>query len=445
MRLRSVAPVCPTAALPLDELDLMLLKGVADTTTLAGAARAAGISRAVATRRLSTLEQRVAAVLLRHDAGRARITPAGRRVLAAGSAFVSAVVATAARVADAMAGQPVGLPRLRLAGFGGNWSGVADDLSIRVPGMVLELTTDEPAHAATRYDEYEVDAIYAWQAAGQPVEVSRPAAVVAVLDEPLWVALPASHRCAHGGPIPLRALAADHWIVGQHARQLTHLVCADEGFAPRVVAVAESVATARSLVSHAVGVCLVSPLTVAPCRDAGLVLAPLRDGPRRRHVLVFDPTTVNERLARIVAARLRHSYVATAIQRNPRYRPDPTPHDEPPFHPSLLAGLRPADGRSGTPRIGLDDLRVLRVVASAGSLNRAARVLLISQPALSRRIHRLERALGMRLFVRTHRGTTLAPAAHELLAEIAPAQAALRAVLESVNAPAARWRRTAGA
>jgi DNA-binding transcriptional LysR family regulator len=79
------------------------------------------------------------------------------------------------------------------------------------------------------------------------------------------------------------------------------------------------------------------------------------------------------------------------------------PTEAPSEHKRRSTGLEP------------EDLRVLRAVAEYGSLNRAAPVLLITQPALTRRIRRLECRLGMVLLLRGHRGTRLTPGAGKLL------------------------------
>ena len=55
----------------------------------------------------------------------------------------------------------------------------------------------------------------------------------------------------------------------------------------------------------------------------------------------------------------------------------------------------------------LADLELLVVVARTGSLGRAAEELGVSQPAVSRRMARLERCLGLELLQRGHRGTVL--------------------------------------
>src|SRR4051812_27893166 len=55
-------------------------------------------------------------------------------------------------------------------------------------------------------------------------------------------------------------------------------------------------------------------------------------------------------------------------------------------------------------RMKLQDLNVLVTVVQAGSMGKAARRLNISQPAISRSIAELERALGVRLFDRHRQG-----------------------------------------
>ena len=67
------------------------------------------------------------------------------------------------------------------------------------------------------------------------------------------------------------------------------------------------------------------------------------------------------------------------------------------------------------PRIGLHDLRVLMVVAEAGSMGKAAKLLATSQPAVSRSIGELEHALGVRLLERSAQGIEPTPYGRALL------------------------------
>jgi DNA-binding transcriptional LysR family regulator len=55
----------------------------------------------------------------------------------------------------------------------------------------------------------------------------------------------------------------------------------------------------------------------------------------------------------------------------------------------------------------LAELRAFCTAASAGSIGRAARLLQVSQPALSKRLQALEAVAGTRLLSRSSRGVTL--------------------------------------
>jgi DNA-binding transcriptional LysR family regulator len=423
--------------LPVDETDLVLLRAVANTVSFVQAARAAGLAPQVAGRRLERLEQRLELELLHRDDGRVAVSPAGRRVLAAGATLLAAIAAAAQATVDAAAGGRPDLPRLRLAGFGTNWDTFADDLAAGLPGVLFDLAFAEPGEAAERFDREHVDVVYAWQVGDEPLALARTARRHTVVDEPLWVALPATHPCAADEVVPLGRLVSDRWLTGttEQSVRLVRAAGAAAGFVPRLGPPVGSAPAVRSMVAQGLGVALVSPLATPPGPGARLVHRPLTDPPRRRHVLLFDPDVVDSRLARLLVHRLRRHYAATAARRNPGYRggagfPIPRPDaDDPAVDPALLAGL----GAPGRPvpagRLTLDDVRLLHAVAATGSLNRAARVLLVSQPALSRRVRRLEETLGTMLLVRSHRGTVLSPLAGALLGQISDAVAAFRAAL----------------
>ena len=55
-------------------------------------------------------------------------------------------------------------------------------------------------------------------------------------------------------------------------------------------------------------------------------------------------------------------------------------------------------------------LETFIVVADLGSFNKAAEALYITPPAVTKQINLLEKDLGLRLFIRTHRGLTLTEA-----------------------------------
>jgi DNA-binding transcriptional LysR family regulator len=88
--------------------------------------------------------------------------------------------------------------------------------------------------------------------------------------------------------------------------------------------------------------------------------------------------------------------------------------------------------QGGTPVLDLDDLVIFAEVADAGGLTRAGRKLGLSKSILSRRLSRIEEALGAALFVRTTRGVLLTeeganfkPFAERMIADMAAARDAL--------------------
>lgn len=66
----------------------------------------------------------------------------------------------------------------------------------------------------------------------------------------------------------------------------------------------------------------------------------------------------------------------------------------------------------------LNNYKVFYTVARAGNISRAADMLFISQPAISKSISRLEEGLGVRLFIRTAKGVTLTDEGQLLLSHV---------------------------
>jgi len=70
--------------------------------------------------------------------------------------------------------------------------------------------------------------------------------------------------------------------------------------------------------------------------------------------------------------------------------------------------------------LDLNLLRVFMVVASAGSVTRAAAQLYLTQPAVSAAMRRLATAVGAPLFARSGRGLVLTPRGEQLFADVLP-------------------------
>lgn len=81
--------------------------------------------------------------------------------------------------------------------------------------------------------------------------------------------------------------------------------------------------------------------------------------------------------------------------------------------------------------IFLGQLEAFAEVARVGNVTKAADALFLSQPALTARIHKLERELGVQLFLRNHQGAQLTEAGRVFLDH---AETALAAMTDGLNA-----------
>ncbi|MGH6873021.1 MAG: LysR family transcriptional regulator [Rhizomicrobium sp.] len=85
-----------------------------------------------------------------------------------------------------------------------------------------------------------------------------------------------------------------------------------------------------------------------------------------------------------------------------------------------------------------DDFRVFLEVVRSGSFNRAANKLKMTQPTVSRRLQRLEKAIGVRLFDRDRRGPRLTHDGQRIFNDANAAQLALSRAATLVTGPASR-------
>jgi DNA-binding transcriptional LysR family regulator len=91
-------------------------------------------------------------------------------------------------------------------------------------------------------------------------------------------------------------------------------------------------------------------------------------------------------------------------------------------------------GQTWGERVDLADFHCMLVVAEEESITRAAARLYLSQPALSRRICRLERCVGSSLFLRHSRSVSLTPAGTALAEHARAVIIAAEVALQSARA-----------
>ena len=432
-----VLPIQPPA-----RADLALLRALLKHGNLRGAARAVKTPRQVADRRIAHLERRLGVTLVESDSDGERLTQSGWTLLSAGSQLLHSVENALSSIREAPRRPGIEmLPTVRLATFGHNWTGLADDLAVRLPGLLVNPVSATPSRALDMFERHHVDAAYIWTPPEAALEIDRPAEITAVFDEPLWVALPIDHPCATKPTVALADLATDTWIVGEAPEGRELLRSLYRGSAePADVLIAESTPQMRGLVGHGLGVALTSPLANNPAEGSRLIMRPLSEAFHRQLLLVTDSRVIGPELAEVLVASLRDCYQRRARQCNPSFAGSIVEQplaeqslDMAAATEALYAGLTvSADGLwddSSAKSLEPEDIYVLRVINECGSLNQAAPALLTTQPALTRRVGRLERRIGMPLLVRGRRGTVLTPRAHKLLDGVRDAEVAFRSVV----------------
>ncbi|GAA3519675.1 LysR family transcriptional regulator [Actinocatenispora rupis] len=238
---------------------LALLRALAADEHVTRAADAVGVPQPTVSRWLADLADTLGGpVLSRHGRG-VRLTRAGRELAAAAGAALSTVEAGVRRAVaenDPDAGTVVFAFLHTMGGA-------------RVPGLLRAFRTHHPrvrfslvqgAHEEMLHRVLAGDVDLALTA---PLPVDHPRLHAAVLEEqPLVLAVPATHRLADRRRVRIAELADEEFIgmkPGYGLRRITDDLCAAAGFAPRLSFTGEEVDTIRGLVVAGLGVAVLPP------------------------------------------------------------------------------------------------------------------------------------------------------------------------------------------
>ncbi|GHH81145.1 hypothetical protein GCM10018793_37970 [Streptomyces sulfonofaciens] len=424
--------------------DVALLQAVSDHGSLHAVERCGRMTQSSASRRLIKLERRLRTSLVARNANGTELTEAGHALLHAGRRLLGAIdfaLATAHHRAD----PELRLPVVQFAVGADLAYGMGRDLADRFPEAVFDVVPGDDHYVWQRFERYAVDAACGWETTRRPGLRRSEALVHTVVEEPQWVALPREHPLVQREVLDPHDLADAEWVatVGGDSADDQRWAFSLLTPAPRVSYTVRSQSAALDLVGRGYGIALVSPVSADSEHERSVVLRPLRQKLVRRLALAVDPLVVPLALARELCAWLRYGYVQRAAKCNPAYAlsatfpalsksprlparalVDPLSCSTVAPLPLLLAELHwtePDPGCCFEP----EHLHLLRVIDRIGSLNRAAEALLVTQPALTRRIHRLGKGCGQPLVYSTARGTSLSPAARRLLDCSGPAESRL--------------------
>jgi DNA-binding transcriptional LysR family regulator len=271
----------------LDVKRLRVLREVAAQGSFSAAADALSYTQSAISQQIATLEREAGARLVQRHPRGVRLTDAGSALVSHTDAILSRL-ATAERELEAIAGVRGGT--LRLVGFP---SAAASVLPLAVarfrdrhPGVELTLEPREPDESLAVLKAGDADVALTVEAPFDPVPTDG-LTTRHVLDDRMFVALPAGHPLAERPRVRLEDLAGESWIQGtaQASCPDTRVLlraCAAAGFEPRVAFHSDDYTAIQGFIAAGVGVALIPDLGLVSVRDDIAIRAVAGPVPFRR-------------------------------------------------------------------------------------------------------------------------------------------------------------------
>jgi DNA-binding transcriptional LysR family regulator len=300
----------------LDLRRLQALHALAQHGTIRAAADALHFTPAAVSQQLTALERETGTSLLVRTGRSIRLNEAGR-TLAAHAEILLRQVSQAESALAAASGPTSGT--VRLAAFPSAIATfVADAVgALRSTHPLIEVTVAEAepevAEPMLRANQVDLAVMHHYDLIPRSYPPGSPP--ILLLDEPMYVALPAAHALAGRRSISLRALRNEPWIVPAQALTCLELVeraCGAAGFVPRPAARCTEYGAVLSLVGHGVGVALVPALALSTRSLDGVAVRTLARPIRRHTTAVVEPLAqasiaVSAVLEALVAAGARYA------------------------------------------------------------------------------------------------------------------------------------------
>ena len=269
---------------------LKVLDEVARRGSLSAAADALDYTQSAVSQQIAALEAETGMTLLQRH-------PRGVTLTAAGQTLVGHAEGILARLesAEAALGAIAGLRggRLRMASFptaGATLMPLAiASFRARHPDVELTLAEGEPEQIEPRLRAGEIDLALLFEF-GDPSPAD--AARVALLEDPLYLALPREHALAQKRRLRLEDLRGEAWVQTSSsspcARQVVRS-CHAAGFEPNVAFESDDYQTVQGLVAAGVGVALIPELALNPVVREDIAIRALSPRPPVRQVVAATP------------------------------------------------------------------------------------------------------------------------------------------------------------
>src|SRR3954451_1373642 len=268
---------------------LSVLREVALRGSFSAAAEALDYTQPAVSQQIARLEKQVGVKLIEREPRGIRLTPAGE-VLVRHTERILAQLAVADEELLEVAAQARG--RLRIASFATAAGtlvprAVASFRRLR-PAVEVEISLLDPPESipAVRRGDLDVAIVEEGGFAGDTPTDGLD--VEHLLEDHMWVSLPADHPLATRRAIDLADLRDEDWMLaclsGTCADSNVVLrACRDAGFQPRIAYTSDDYFAIQGLVASGMGVALIPGLGLASTRDA-VPARPVRGRPPHRRV-----------------------------------------------------------------------------------------------------------------------------------------------------------------
>jgi DNA-binding transcriptional LysR family regulator len=254
------------------ELDLhsiRIVRAIAETGTITGAARQLGFSQPAISQHLQRTEARLGVPLIMRVGRGIRLTEAGQLLAHHAVAISGALDAAAGDLAE-LAGMRTGTARI--AAFPTASSTIIPRLLRTMvekhPGIVVTYVEAEPPEALAMLREGSIDLAITFSYPGDRADPHRDIAsglaLTPLFTEEMVLALPESHPQSSFESVDVRELLADRWIAGcPLCRGHLLAVCEAAGFDPVVDYETDNAVAVLNLVASSLGVALLPRLALA--------------------------------------------------------------------------------------------------------------------------------------------------------------------------------------
>jgi DNA-binding transcriptional LysR family regulator len=270
---------------------LSVLREVAHRGSISAAATALSYTQSAVSQQIAALESETGLALLeRHPRG-VSLTAAGQALVGHADGILARLEAAEQAMA-AIAGLRGG--RLRMASFPSAGATLMPraiaQFRSAYPEVELSLAEGEPEQIAPRLRAGELDLALVFEFAGETL-IDERMTRAELLEDPMFLALPRSHRLAGRERLRLEDLSGQAWVQTSQASPCArHVVrcCHAAGFEPNVAFESDDYQTVQGLVAAGVGVALIPRMALSAVRE-DVAVRSLSPAPPVRSVIAAAP------------------------------------------------------------------------------------------------------------------------------------------------------------